>query len=172
MCNFKKISLVLFLSGFVIVAGCSFDDTLPPEDVEVDIPASDTAGSDTAGSDFVPYTDLPNNPSVPANPSGTSRQLWYFGYKSYDNTYRIRWPTYFATELNIGPGSYTTVNGERARFRSFDTDNNSNRPSYTIPAQRGTRFRGEVLCILYNKNDQPIAWFRTSASGRSQGSLP
>jgi hypothetical protein len=167
MYNVKNIGLVLVLSGFVFIVGCSFDDTLPPEDVAIASPASDTAGSD-----FVPYTNLPNNPSVPANPSGTSRQLWYFGYKSYDNTYRIRWPTYFATQLNMGPGSYTTVNGERAPFRSYDTDNNSKRPSYTIPAARGTRFSGEVLCILYTQNNEPVAWFKTSASGVTQGRLP
>lgn len=115
--------------------------------------------------------DLPANPAVPANPSGSSAQLWYFGYKSYDNTFRIRFPTYFATALGVGPGSYTLVNGQNARFRGFDTDHRARRPSYTIPGPK-SRFSGIVTCILYSAEAKALGWFTAPAHSTTQGSLP
>jgi hypothetical protein len=114
---------------------------------------------------------LPTNPTIPANPSGSSAQLWYFGYKSYDNTFRIRWPTYFATALGVGKGSYTMVAGQKAGFRSYDTDNGAKRPSYTIDGPK-SRFSGTVTCILYSSHGQALAWFKANSQATTQGRLP
>lgn len=159
-----------WIMEFVLIAmvclfvGCTVDETDS---------SSSTGGGSSSDAPANPpsYTDLPSNPSVPANPSGTSRQLWYFGYKSYDNTFRIRWPTYFATDLGVGPGSFNLVDGQRAEFRSFDTDNNSKRPSYTIPGPK-SRFSGSVICILFSAGGTPLAWFEANAGATTQGSLP
>lgn len=125
--------------------------------------SSDGGGISNAG--------LPRNPSVPASRDNSSAQDWYFHYKSSDNTFRIRWPTYFYTEYDIGPGSYTLVDGEVAEFRSYDTDRGGHRPSYTIPGPR-TRFEGEVLCVLVAPSGERLAWFVAPAEGRSAGRLP
>jgi hypothetical protein len=109
---------------------------------------------------------LPNNPDV----SGRCQQ-WYFGYKSYDNSYRIRWSNYFATDLGLGPGSYCTVNGEVATFRSYDTDNGCKRPSYTTRGP-SSRFNGEVTCILYTPSGQAVGWFKANGDATTQGMLP
>ncbi len=115
--------------------------------------------------------NLPANPVID-NPSGRSAQMWYFGYKDYDRTFRIRWPTYFTTARGVGPGSYTLVNGERAEFRSYDTDRGAQRASYTIAGPEN-RFTGEVLCVLYSADGQALGWFRTvHGAADNQGSLP
>ncbi len=148
--------------------GCSLDDS---SDNSGESASAAGEGAESSALSTPAYTDLPNNPSIPANPSGTSRQLWYFGYKSYDNTFRIRWPTHFATSMGVGPGSYTMVDGQRASFRSFDTDYGAKRPSYTIRGPKN-RFRGDVLCILYSEDGRALGWFVANADVTSQGRLP
>ncbi len=117
-------------------------------------------------------TDLPSNPAVPRSTGASRDQEWYFAYKSYDNTFRIRWPTYFYTVHRVGEGSYTLVNGQRARFRSYWRDGGPTaiRPSYTIPGPQ-SRFSGQVLCVLYSASGEPLAWFVTPAGG-GRGHLP
>ena len=167
-------SLVLALSLGGLTAGCALDKI--PEETQqqaqttqtTSTPAPDASGG---SGDTPAYTDLPTNPSVPSNPSGTSRQLWYFGYKDYDRTFRVRWPTYFSTTMGIGSGSYTMIDGQRAKFRSYDTDHGAKRPSYTISGPK-SRFSGDVICILYTSSGTPVAWFRTDAGATRQGRLP
>ena len=115
----------------------------------------------------------PTNPSIPPSPSNAPRmQQWYFTYKSYDNTFRVRWPTYFYTEHNVGQGSYTMINGNRAVFRNhWVDDGRSTRPSYTLPGP-ASRLSGRVTCVLHDKNGNALAWFQTSASGTTSGRLP
>jgi hypothetical protein len=103
---------------------------------------------------------LPVNPPIPDNPAGTSAQLYYFNFKSYDNTFRIRWPSYFATDLGVGPGSYVMVNDQRAEFRSFDKDSGAQRPSYTMPGPE-SRLSAPYRCILHAADGRVIAWFET-----------
>ncbi len=179
-----------FLSALAVVcllAGCepwTIDVEESTAEVAQPSPPADVAansGSDTANpvpppAPATPATDpsletLPSNPSVPPTPEGSSAELWYFGYKDYDNTFRIRWPTYFAVSLGVGEGSYTLVNGERARFRSFDTDHGAKRPSYTMPGPSG-RLNGTVTCVLYSHSGVALAWFRTTAGATTQGRLP
>jgi len=114
---------------------------------------------------------LPDNPAVGESRPGSSSELWYFSYKDSDSTFRIRWPSYFANVLGVGAGSYTTVNGQFAEFRGFDTDEGANRPSYSVPGP-SIRFVGEVLCILYAADGQALAWFRTPVASPIQGRLP
>jgi hypothetical protein len=129
-------------------------------------PTNPTTPSDPASPTPSDPVALPDNPQV----SGRGQQ-WYFGYKSYDNTFRIRWPTYFATSLGVGSGSYTLVDGQVAGFRGYDTDNNSKRPSYTTPGPK-SRFSGVVTCVLYSSSGQALGWFKADAGGTSQGNLP
>lgn len=118
-----------------------------------------------------PSADLPTNPQIPASTPGSNDQLWYFSYKTHDNTFRIRWPTYFYTVHRVGPGSYTLVNGLRANFRSYDTDYGAMRPSYSLPGPF-SRLPSTVICVLYTSGGQALAWFSTKTSGINQGTLP
>ncbi len=137
---------------------------------EATVAETSETGDEEEGFETPAYDDLPSNPPVPATRAGTHDQNWYFAYKSYDNTFRIRWPTYFYTAHRLGQGSYTLANGQRAAFRSYDTDGGAMRPSYTIPGP-SSRFSGEVLCLLYNARGELLAWFVTPASG-GHGRLP
>lgn len=112
---------------------------------------------------------LPVNLPVPDNPSGTRKELWSFAKKTYDSTYRIRWPSYFANFMGIGKGSYTMVNGHKAAFRSFDTDAGAKRPSYTMPVRD---LGSPVLCVLHDSQGAAIAWFQTPDAGTRNGRLP
>ncbi len=170
-----KVALAAAAAAF-LAAGCEFGSSEENEGTvtigelqgQTPPPASggDTGG-DTGGGGggggTVDTSNLPTNPKV----SGS----WYFGYKSYDGTYRIRWPTYFATSMGFGPGSYTLVNGQKATFRSYDTDNGQKRPSYTISGP-SSRFNGQALCVLVSASDQPVAWFTCNADATTSGSLP
>ncbi len=118
-----------------------------------------------------PSGDLPTNPQIPASTPGSNDQLWYFSFKTHDNTYRIRWPTYFYTVYRLGSGSYTLCNGLRANFRSYDTDNGAMRPSYSLPGP-ASRLSGRVICVLYAADGTALAWFATNATGINQGTLP
>jgi hypothetical protein len=89
------------------------------------------------------------NPTIPPNPQGRV-QLFSLTYKEYDDTWRPRWPTYFATDLNIGPGSFTLINGVRLEFRSFDVDEGAKRPSYTVSGKNVVTFPAK--CKLYNSD--------------------
>lgn len=168
-------ALLMIALGFSV--GCVYDNTSEssesdPEPVVEAAPGTEQGSEGTSDDVRAPFTDLPVNPPVPGNPSGTRMQLWYFAYKSYDNTFRIRWPTYFYTEYGVGPGSYTLVDGQRAEFRNHWTDDGvSTRPSYTIRGPQ-SRFSGEVLCILYDRRGNALAWFTTRAPGTTQGRLP
>lgn len=111
------------------------------------------------------------NPDIPPS-SGGREQEWYWAWKEYDGTFRIRWPSYFHNEHQVGDGSYTTINGERADFRGIWRDDGvSQRPSYTIPGPR-SRFEGIVLVQLYAANDKLLAWFRIDAGSTQRGYLP
>lgn len=116
---------------------------------------------------------LPENPKLEVR-EGSSRELWMFAYKDYDNTFRIRWPSHFANSLGVGPGSYNLINGERAEFRSFDTDHGSNRASYSLPGPFRRIGEGvEMTCVLYSAEGVALAWFKTySTNGSVQGPLP
>lgn len=135
----------------------------PSADANSDANANSAPSSGEVGT-------LPTNPSVPPNPEGTSAELWTFTFKTYDGTFRIRWPSYFANSLGVGEGSYTLVNGENARFRSFDTDHGANRPSYTMPGP-ASRLSGTVTCVLFSRQGVALAWFQTPAGGGG-GRLP
>jgi hypothetical protein len=147
----KRVALAALAA--MLLAGC---DTMTSDD---------NSGGATSGGAPSPG-DLPDNPPV----SGRG-QSWYFGYKSYDNTFRIRWPTYFATALGVGPGSYTLVEGQQADFRGYDTDNGSKRPSYTIRGP-SSRFSGVVTCVLYSAGGEALGWFQANAEATTQGTLP
>lgn len=115
---------------------------------------------------------LPENPTLDVR-DGDAKQMWSFGYKRYDSTFRVRWPTYFATDLGIGPGSYNMINNERAEFRSFDYDDGAQRPSYTMP---GPSYRlgdtsTELTCVLYSSDGQALAWFKTHVPADGAGML-
>jgi hypothetical protein len=138
----KKMSVVLALSimtgGALLMSGCESDD------------------DSSSG--------LPKNPALDGS---SSRQVWSFGYKEFDHTFRIRWPSYFATDLGVGPGSYTTVNGERAEFRNYDTDNGGRRASYTMPgpSSRLGPVGTEITCVLHSSDGTALGWFKTGAPG-------
>lgn len=173
---FTRAALVTIAAAF-LASGCEFTTeedlgTISLADLQGITPTPTNSPADPTDPSTPSSTNaLPTNPTIPANPSGTSAQLWYFGYKSYDNTFRIRWPTHFATALGVGSGSYTTVNGQTARFRSFDTDNGAKRPSYTISGPK-SRFSGTVTCILYSSRGQALAWFKANSQATTQGRLP
>lgn len=128
-------------------------DTPPDQPPEIDAPTPE---------------GLPVNPPVPDNPTGTRMELWSFAKKTYDNTYRIRWPSYFANYVGVGKGSFCMVNGHRAEFRSYDTDAGAKRPSYTMPVRE---LGSPVLCILHDATG-PIAWFSTPDTATRNGKLP
>ena len=112
---------------------------------------------------------LPENPSTPADLPNSISEHWTIGPKAYDSTWRIRWPTTFAkSPFNLGPGSFCTCNGNRAEFRSYDTDNQSKRPSYTMPLS--VTLQAPVTCILYDKTGVAVGWFKSGTSGK--GRLP
>lgn len=149
----------------ILSASCEFGSSEENEGTVTLGELQGQTGTNTpAGDDgSVDTSDLPTNPKV----SGS----WYFAYKSYDGTYRIRWPTYFATSMGIGPGSYSLVQGQKATFRGYDTDNGQKRPSYTIPGP-SSRFNGQVLCVLVASAGKPVAWFKCNADTTSSGTLP
>jgi len=130
---------------------------------------------DDDGGDSSSPAASPSASSVGENPQigASSGQSWSFGYKEYDQTFRIRWPSYFATDLGVGPGSYCLVNGEVARFRSYDTDEGSKRPSYTLPGP-SDRFGAagtELTIVLHSAGGEPLAWFKTRVQGEGAGMI-
>ena len=110
-----------------------------------------------------PADTLPTNPQTGPDLPGSRSEQWSLSRKDYDQTWRIRWPSTFAY---LGAGSYCTANGNRADFRSYDTDHGARRPSYTLPLS--TPLSNPVRCILYAQDGQAVAWFDGSvnASGR------
>lgn len=112
---------------------------------------------------------LPVNPTIAPDPPVGRGERWDFVRKDYDGTWRIRWPSTLAREHGIGPGSWCTVNGARAEFRSFDTDHGARRPSYRMPMTVLVHF--PARCILYTKEGKAIAWFEAPAANTS-GRLP
>ena len=139
----------------VLAVGCVHTDTATQIiDIIIDKPVAIEA----------PTSTLPDNPSIPPAPPNTNNQSFEIMHKEYDSSWRIRWPSAFAEFA--GPGSYTMLDGlHRAEFRSWDTDNGANRPSYTMPysAWNGA---GEVLAILYDKNEIARGWVRRVAGVR------
>jgi hypothetical protein len=104
---------------------------------------------------------LPVNPDTPPDPAQGRGERWDLNHQDYDGSIRVRWPTEL-TRIHgaaIGPGSYTMVGPHRAEWRSWDTDNESNRSSYTMPASSEIQF--PVLCILHTREGKPVAWFST-----------
>ena len=113
--------------------------------------------------------DLPVNPDTGADLPNSISEQWSFGTKEYDQTWRIRFPSHFANKMGIGPGSYCMANDNRAEFRSFDADNGSKRPSYTMSLS--IKLNAPVTCILYDKDGKAVGWFKCEGlSGR--GRLP
>lgn len=113
---------------------------------------------------------LPENPATPPDLPGSISEHWTIGPKEYDSTWRIRWPTTFArSPFNLGHGSYCTCNGARAQFRSYDTDNQSKRPSYTMPLS--VPLQAPVTCILFDSAGNAVGWFKAEAT-RDKGHLP
>lgn len=115
-----------------------------------------------------PSNQLPQNPKTPNDLPGSISEQWSFSKKDYDKSYRIRFPTMFAK--TVGTGSYSMVNGNKATFRSYDTDNGSKRPSYTISSS--IKLTGPITCILYSKESKALAWFSTPDTGTRSGKLP
>jgi len=153
-----KVSIALLsammAASVLLMAGCESSDS-----------SSSSSDSQTEGA-------LPKNPTLD-DQAGDTKQMWSFGYKDYDHTFRLRWPTYFATDLGVGPGSYNTVNGERAEFRGFDYDDGAQRASYTLP---GPSYRlcdtsTELTCVLYSADGQALAWFKTYVPAEGEGML-
>ena len=147
----RKLIGALLLCSLAVVLGC--------EAVVLGC-ENEWVGGDEDGS------GLPKNPSIPGYGTSAS-QRWHFLYKDYDHTWRIRWPTYFADKLGNPKESWCTVNGERAPFRSFDTDNGE-RASYTLPGPR-RRLSGPVICILYSSDGKALGWFQAIAPGPDSG---
>lgn len=116
------------------------------------------------GRDDKPKTQLPMNPVLPD--SGT-REQWSFLVKDYDNSFRVRWPTHFATEC--GAKSYCTVDGVVFPFRSYDTDNGAKRPSYQHDQYP---LAASVTCVLFTDYGKAVGWFRASAPFNVSGRLP
>lgn len=116
-----------------------------------------------------PEPELPTNPDVGPDLPNSISEHWSFGSKEHDQSWRIRWPSYFAKTLGLGGGSYCMVNKNRAGFRSYDTDNGSKRPSYTMSLSISLQF--PVTCILYDKDGKAVGWFKTDGNG-SKGRLP
>jgi hypothetical protein len=135
-------------------------------------PDKPDAGADHPGAEVT----LPPAP-VPPNPSAPREHEWYWAWKSYDGTFRVRWPSYYHDVFNLDSRSYTLINGERARFRGIWRDDGvSRRPSYTIPGPRD-RFRGPALIELYNNDGKKVGEFRVDANknavrGRIDGIPP
>lgn len=114
-----------------------------------------------------PANTLPINPDVGPDLPNSISEHWSLARKEHDQTWRIRWPSYFARTLNLGSGSYCLANGNRAEFRSFDGDNGSKRPSYTMPLS--IALVEPATCILYDASGKAAGWFkaeRINASGR------
>jgi len=112
---------------------------------------------------------LPTNPTVPADKPKSLSESWSFRIKAYDNSYRIRWPSYFTDTLGIRAGSWTMVNGRRAEYRGQDLDNESNRPSYQL-SQRPP-LEGRIRCILHAADGRAVGWFETDLAD-GDGKLP
>ncbi len=113
--------------------------------------------------------ELPTNPQTPPDLEGSISEQWSFSRKDYDNTWRVRWPTYFYTAHKVGQGSYCTVNGDRAEFRSYDKDHGAYRPSYTMPQSIPVAL--PATCILYDREGNALAWFITDSHNK-RGRLP
>jgi len=112
---------------------------------------------------------LPTNPKTPPDIEGSISEQWSFNGKDYDNSWRIRWPSYFYDVHRIGRDSWCTVNGIRAEFRSYDTDHGAFRPSYTMPQSVVVAL--PATCILYSRNGVALAYFVTDSHNK-RGRLP
>lgn len=102
-------------------------------------------------------SSLPTNPDIGPDKPNSISEHFTLSRKSYDNTYRIRWPSFFATGVGIGAGSYCMVGEHKARFRSYDTDNESKRPSYTLPLD--IELKPPFMCVLHDERGKAIAWY-------------
>ena len=125
---------------------------------------SKTYGQIADTPDAPPTPVLPVNPDTPENLPNSSSEMWYFGAKP-DGTFRIRWPT----SLPVTEDSFCTVNGVRAKFRSWDKDHGARRASYTV-AQ--FQIQGTVTNVLFNGAGVGVAWFSTEDTATRQGRLP
>lgn len=141
------------------------EETTPPEDANTP-PSQETQPDE---SDMI---GLLKNPDTPPNAPGSISQEWSFSLKTYDSTYRIRWPSFFAP--TCGKASYTMAGPHRAAFRSYDTDNNSKRPSYTMSSS--LPLAGDsITCILYDDSGSAVAYFTSpvpTSSRKYGGRLP
>ena len=109
---------------------------------------------------------LPKNPATGPDVPNSISEHWSFGAKEHDQTWRVRWPSYFARQ-GIGSSSYCTVNGFKAHFRSYDVDHGSKRPSYTMPLSIG--LVAPITCILYDNSGVAIGWFKCNGlSGKDR----
>ena len=107
--------------------------------------------------------DLPTNPVCPENGMA---EMWTFLKKDYDQSWRVRFPTFFAN--SCGHASYCVVGGIRFNFRSYDTDGGARRPSYQYPQ---VKLQFPVLCVLHDDSGAAVAWFKASGAD-SSGRLP
>jgi len=114
-----------------------------------------------------PAPALPVNPAIPAS-SGRAQEA-YFARKNYDKSYRIRFPT--ALQQHGGTGSYVMVNGYRAEFRGWWTDEpGAKRPSYTMPIGGG--IQAPVTCVLHSADGVARAYFIAGNAERWRGRIP
>ncbi len=177
------IGMVVFSVGCDDWARVEIDSSEPPTVAAPETPAGNDTEAPSNGNPSAPApvppsapppalnVALPTNPQIPESTPGTYDQHYYFSYKAHDNTFRIRWPTFFYTAYGVGKGSYTVVNGYQATFRSYDTDGGAMRPSYSLPGP-SSRLSGRVTCILVAADGTPLGWFSCSATGINIGRLP
>ena len=152
----KQMKIMIVAAACAVLAvGCAHLPDLPkwPNPEQPDAPVSDT---------------LPNNPSTPVTSDRV--QEWYWARKDYDGTWRARFPTALAAQVDSS--SYCMVDGtHRMVFRSWWRDQpGANRPSYTIQ-QAGLDLGSEVLVTLHKSDGTIVAWFRAARSG-GRGRLP
>ena len=79
-----------------------------------------------------PSTPGTTNPVTGINKPNSISEMFTAKIKSYDNTYRITWPSFFSNKLGVGQGSWCSANGNMADYRGQDGDNFSNRPKYSM----------------------------------------
>ena len=155
---------IIIACALVSLAGCATikdwynrPPLIPPPAEEPETPAQ-------------PDPALPVNPPIAPDPAEGRGERWDLGRKTYDQTWRVRWPSTLAREHGAGgPGSYCTVNGVRAEFRSWDVDHGARRPSYTMPLSTPVAF--PALAILHRADGTAIAWFKATGPDQN-GRLP
>jgi len=147
----------LMTAAVLVMCGCKSAEPIPdPEPPVIEKPDP-------------PRADLPTNPQTGPDLPGSISEQWSLKRKDYDGTYRITWPSTFASDYGIGEGSYCTVGDHRAAFRGIDADHGARRPKYTLPQSK--TFALPVTCILYNSQGEAVGWFEADRVG-TNGRLP